>query len=258
MLLHAIHNTVVRIRALVLALEPLPALVARYAQRDAVFWTEFLELRHYAGGYYGCGFGVEKVHERFVELQLGVHGVREEVCVYEDGVGGAEGGVGLEEEGGGDLGAGWGVSWREDGGAGRCALAIVSGAYISRFALFSSSFFFASSSPAIWFFLLEQCQYCCREWYWGTWSHTVVHLVGLGTLAGAHPEHMLTIPTILLVCANLRVFFWTPIVAECWTRPFARRLSRCVKAFCRFLGGRRYGSDVAIACAGSGLGVSWW
>lgn len=157
MLLHAIHNTVVRIRALVLALEPLPALVARNAQRDAVFWTEFLELRHYAGGYYGCGFGVEKVHERFVELQLGVHGVREEVCVYEDGVGGAEGGVGLEEEGGGDLGAGWGVSWREDGGAGRCALAVLSGAYISRFALFSSSFFFASSSPAIWFFLLVWC-----------------------------------------------------------------------------------------------------
>jgi hypothetical protein len=35
-----------------------------------------------------------------------VHGVREEVRVYEDGVGGSECGVGLEEECGGDLGAG--------------------------------------------------------------------------------------------------------------------------------------------------------
>lgn len=47
-----------------------------------------------------------------------------------------------------------GVSWGSKLLAGRSALALVSEAYISRFALFSSSFFFASSSPAIWFFLL--------------------------------------------------------------------------------------------------------
>jgi hypothetical protein len=99
MLLHPVHDTVIRICALVLAFEALPSLVAGDAERDAVFWAEFLEFGHDAGGDDGCGFCVEEVHEGFVQLELAVDGVREEVGVYEDGVGWAEGGVGLEEEG---------------------------------------------------------------------------------------------------------------------------------------------------------------
>jgi hypothetical protein len=59
MFLHSIHNAIVCIRALVIALESLPALVARNTERDAVLGPEFLELGHDARGYYGCGFGVQ-------------------------------------------------------------------------------------------------------------------------------------------------------------------------------------------------------
>lgn len=103
MLLHAIDNAVIGISSLVIALETLPALVTGNAQGNAVFGTEFFQLGHDARGDDGCGFGVEQVHKGFVQLELGVDGVREKVGVYEDGVGRAEGGVGLEEEGGGDL-----------------------------------------------------------------------------------------------------------------------------------------------------------
>jgi hypothetical protein len=106
MFLHAIHNTVVCIRALVVALEPLPALVARDAQRNAVLGPEFLKLGHDARGDDGRGFGVQQVHERLVQLEFAVHRMREEVGVDEDGVGRAESRVGLEEERRGDLGAG--------------------------------------------------------------------------------------------------------------------------------------------------------
>lgn len=105
MLHDPLHNTVIRIRALVVALEALPALVARNAQRNAVLGAQFLQLSHDARGDYGGGFGVEQIHEGFVEFEFAVHGVREEVGVDEDVVGGPEGGVGLEEERGGDLGA---------------------------------------------------------------------------------------------------------------------------------------------------------
>lgn len=106
MLHYALHDTVVGIRALVVALEALPALVTRNAQRNSVLGAEFLQLGHDAGGYDGRGFCVEQVHEGLVQLELGVDGVREEICVDEDGVRGPEGSVGLEEEGGGDLWAG--------------------------------------------------------------------------------------------------------------------------------------------------------
>lgn len=105
-LLHAVHNAVVRIRALVIALQSLPALVSRDAQGYPVLGAELFQLGHDAGCDYGRGFGVEQVHEGFVELELGVDGVREEVGVDEDVVGWPKGGVGLEEEGGRDLRAG--------------------------------------------------------------------------------------------------------------------------------------------------------
>ncbi len=99
MLLNPIHNAIIGIRALVLALEALPSLVTGDPERDTVFGAEFLELGHDAGGDDGRGFGVQEVHEGLVELEFSVYGVGEEVGVDEDGVGWAEGGVGLEEEG---------------------------------------------------------------------------------------------------------------------------------------------------------------
>jgi hypothetical protein len=92
---------------LVIALQPFPSLISSYPQRNAILWTEFLELGHYTCGYYGRGFRIEQIHEGFVELELRVDGVGEEVGVDKDVVGRPEGGVGLEEEGGGDL---WNLS----------------------------------------------------------------------------------------------------------------------------------------------------
>jgi hypothetical protein len=101
---HPLHNTIISIRALMIALQTLPALVPRNPQRNPIFRSQFLQLGHDAGGDDGGGFGVQQVHEGLVELELGVHRVREEVGVDEDGVGRAQGGVGLEEERGADLG----------------------------------------------------------------------------------------------------------------------------------------------------------
>jgi hypothetical protein len=101
--LHPVHDAVVGIRALVVALQSLPPLISRYAQSDSVLWAKFLQLGHDAGGDDGRGFGIEQVHEGFVELELAVHGVGKEVRVDEDGIGRTESGVGLEEERRGDL-----------------------------------------------------------------------------------------------------------------------------------------------------------
>lgn len=98
MLEDPLHNAIIGIGALVVALEALPPFVARNPQRDAVLGAEFLQLGHDAGCDDGRGFCVQQVHERFIELQLGMHRVREEVGVYEDRVRGPESRVGLEEE----------------------------------------------------------------------------------------------------------------------------------------------------------------
>lgn len=101
---HPLHDAVISIRALVIALQALPALVPRNPQRNPVLGPQLLQLGHDAGGDDGRGFGVQQVHEGLVELELGVHRVREEVGVDEDRVGRAQGGVGLEEQRGADLG----------------------------------------------------------------------------------------------------------------------------------------------------------
>lgn len=98
--LHPINNTIVRIHPLVIALQPLPTLVAGDAQGDAVFGPQLLEFGHDAGGDCRDAFGVEGVHEGGEEVEFVGDGVGEEVCVEEDGVGGLEGGVVGEEEGG--------------------------------------------------------------------------------------------------------------------------------------------------------------
>jgi hypothetical protein len=167
MLLHPIHNTVVRIRALVIALQALPALVARNAQRNAVLGTQFLELGHDAGCDDGRGFGVKQVHEGFVELEFAAHGVRQEVGVDKDGVGGPEGGVGLEEEGGGDLRAvGCVLVWWTNRllyvGMGRTSRAWL--------AALASSFRLLSRRP----FGSFSCVSCQREWCWEWWAHSCV------------------------------------------------------------------------------------
>lgn len=106
MLHDPVHNTVIRIRALVIALQSFPPLIPGDSQRNAVLGTQFFQLGHDAGCDDWRGFGVQEVHEGFVELEFGLNGVREEIGVDEDGIGRAEGGVGLEEERGGDLGTG--------------------------------------------------------------------------------------------------------------------------------------------------------
>jgi hypothetical protein len=105
-LLHTVDDAIVRIRALVITLEPFPALISCYTQRNAVFGAEFLQLGHDAGCDDGCGFGVEQVHEGLVEFEFAVYCVREEVGVNKDRVRRAKGSVGLEEKGRRDLGAG--------------------------------------------------------------------------------------------------------------------------------------------------------
>lgn len=109
MLHDPIHDTIVRIRALVITLQSFPALVPRNAQRNAVLGAEFFQFSHYAGCDYGRGLGVQKVHEGLVELEFCLDGVGQEVGVDQDGVRRPEGGVCLEEEGGGDLWAALGM-----------------------------------------------------------------------------------------------------------------------------------------------------
>lgn len=103
MLHNSLHNAVIGIGALVIALETFPALIASNAQRDAVFGTEFFQLGHDAGCDDRGGFGVEQVHESLIDFKLVGNGVREEIGVDENGVGRSKSGVGLEEEGRGDL-----------------------------------------------------------------------------------------------------------------------------------------------------------
>ncbi|KAB8337030.1 hypothetical protein FH972_021334 [Carpinus fangiana] len=95
----AVDDAVIRVNALVVALEALPALVARNLQREAVLGAELLELGHDAGGDDGAAGGVEGVHEGLEQGQLGADGVREEVGVDEDGVGRGERRVVREEHG---------------------------------------------------------------------------------------------------------------------------------------------------------------
>lgn len=85
---HPLDDTVVRVGALVRALQPRPALVARDAQRDAVLGAEFLELGHDAVGDGGGAAGVETVHHAGEEGELASDAVGEEVGVEQDRVGG--------------------------------------------------------------------------------------------------------------------------------------------------------------------------
>lgn len=86
------------------ALQPLPPLVARNLQRQAVLWPELLQLRHHARRYDGFCGGEEGVHEGGEQVEFVLDRVREEVCVDEDLVGRGEGGVVGEEHGGRGLG----------------------------------------------------------------------------------------------------------------------------------------------------------
>ena len=104
MLHHPIHEAIIRIDPLVIAFQPLPALVPRDPQRDPVFLPQFLQLGHDAVGDDGDAFRVQAVHHGAQQLELVLHRVAEEIGVDEDGVGRDEGGVVLVEEGGGYLG----------------------------------------------------------------------------------------------------------------------------------------------------------
>lgn len=98
MLHNPLHDTIISISTLVIALQPLPPFVTRNAQRNPVLGPQFLQLGHDAGCDDRRGFGVEKIHQRLVQLEFRVDRVREEVRVDENRVGRAQGGVCLEEE----------------------------------------------------------------------------------------------------------------------------------------------------------------
>jgi len=68
---HPVHDAVIGVDALMGALEPLPALVARDLQGEPVFRTELFELGHYARGNCG-GYGGEEgvLRDRVISLQM--------------------------------------------------------------------------------------------------------------------------------------------------------------------------------------------
>jgi hypothetical protein len=101
---HTIHNAIVGIDTLMVALQSLPPLVPRNTQCDPVLRTQLLQLGHDAAGDDGPTLGVQARHHGLEHLELVLHCVGEEICVDEDGVGRFESCVVLEEEGGGDLG----------------------------------------------------------------------------------------------------------------------------------------------------------
>lgn len=105
MLHDSVHNTIIRVRPLMVARNPLKPRIARNPQSDSIPWPKFLQLGHHAVGDDRRGFGVQAVHHRLDQLELLLDAEVDEVGVDEDGVGGAERFVVLEEEGGGDLGA---------------------------------------------------------------------------------------------------------------------------------------------------------
>lgn len=149
MLHHAVHQTIIGIRAAMIASKPLPALIAGDPQRDAVLGPQLLELGHDAVGDDGRALGIQAVHHCGEKLQLVPHRVREEIGIDEHGVGGIravlcwkkreEDTCGLED-----------VIWEGDGwGLGEVP-------YISRTISEPAAFRLASVSPLFWFFFLRE------------------------------------------------------------------------------------------------------
>ena len=66
----AIDDAVVRVHALVVALQPLPPLVPRDAERDAVFAAQPLQLRHHAARQCRDAFRVQRVHHGWEEVKF--------------------------------------------------------------------------------------------------------------------------------------------------------------------------------------------
>ncbi len=94
----AVDDAVIGVDALVVATQPLPALIARDAQGDAVLLPELLELAHDARRDDGRALGVQAVHHRRQHLELVLHRVGQEVGVHQHRVRRDQGGVVLEEE----------------------------------------------------------------------------------------------------------------------------------------------------------------
>ena len=103
MLQHPVDKAVIRIYALMVAPQSLPALIARNLERDAELRAQLLQLSHDAVGDDGHALCIQAVHHRREQLEFLLDGMREEVGVDEDGVGRDESGVVLEEKGSGDL-----------------------------------------------------------------------------------------------------------------------------------------------------------
>jgi hypothetical protein len=107
MLPHTLHETVISIGPLVVALQSLEPRVFGDPQGQTVLDAELLQLSDHAIGDVGDALAEEAVHAGLEDVQLVLDGEVDEVGVDEDAVGRTEGVVVREEEAGGLLGTAW-------------------------------------------------------------------------------------------------------------------------------------------------------
>ncbi|KAI2017091.1 hypothetical protein LOZ48_006872 [Ophidiomyces ophidiicola] len=156
----AIDNAVVSIRALVVALDALKSGVLGYSQGQAVLGPQLLKFGQNTVGDDGDTLRVQAVHHGGNDLEFMLHGMGEEVGVYEHRVRRGEGGVVLEEEGGRHLRSAWATAvsswWRRRR---------EQWAYISRTTSSLGGFLCFASSFAWFCFLLDgsQLDVACDE-----------------------------------------------------------------------------------------------
>ena len=79
-----VHDAVVCICTLVVALQSLPSFVTRYPQSYPVFGPEFFQFGHDAGCDYGSNRGVQTVHHGLQEVEFVVNSMGEKVGIDQD------------------------------------------------------------------------------------------------------------------------------------------------------------------------------
>jgi hypothetical protein len=103
--MHSVHDAVVGVHSLVIALKPIPALVSGDPEGDPVLWTELRQLCHNTRGYGGSAGGVQARHHAVQHVEFALDRVAQKVGIDKYGVRRAKGGIVLEEETAGDLGS---------------------------------------------------------------------------------------------------------------------------------------------------------
>lgn len=104
MLPHSLHQAVISIRPLVIALQSLKSRILRDPQGQSVLNTELLELSDYTIGDIGDALAQEAVHTGLEDIEFVLDGEVDEVGVDQDAVRGTESVVVSEEETGGFFG----------------------------------------------------------------------------------------------------------------------------------------------------------